>query len=177
MEAWITVGVPSVGRPLKIWSCLRLVIPWLYNNLCWRVSDGFRIKVGLDSIKGPNGSHLLPISIMNELNSQRLDTLDSLWEWSKQHYVAHNWPHAWQINLLEDVLDEWERYHSLLCMACINISQRSDVLVCDRHIGNDRIMIKEAYDNITLTSQSISFSDATSLLWKWEYPLMIKCFS
>jgi len=62
-------------------------------------------------------------------------------------------------------------------MAGINISRRSDVLVWGGHIRNDWISVKETYDHITSTSQAPPFSDITSMLWKWEVPLKIKCFS
>jgi len=135
------------------------------------------LKRGLDAIKGLNNCHLLPFTIINDLNTKGLDTLPKIWEWSWLRVDAHSWPHAWQIGLSEELLVEWERYRSMLFIAGINISQRADVLVWGGHHGNDRILVKEAYEHITSTSQILSFSDITSMFWKWDAPLKIKCFS
>lgn len=123
LPTWNKTGISS------IWKALLHSLPFIKNNIVWRIRNGDRARIGIDPWSGSGGRHLLPQALVEFLTAHGITVIAQIVDQEQSDIFHQAWKTATHLNLPQRWHTAWREYCAALMESDIKIIEGSDELV------------------------------------------------
>ena len=175
--SWIREKAFTVSGASVIWKGFISTITWLGKGLIWMAGNGENIKVGVDPISGMGSCYVLPLDLRIYLEDYGITTLAQARNCTKE--ASNYWLTAVDLDLSGNWHSLWDDYVSGLEQGRIRLKPSPDHFLWNFRNYTGSITAAMVYDCLVehLKESDMDTSDVLQVLWKYNIPEKIRCFT
>lgn len=112
-----------------IWKALLHSLPNIKDNLVWRINDGTKAHIGLDSWTGGGGIFHLSRELIQHLHSHEIKVIAHIVDPLNTNIFSQGWKSTLQLDIPPQWQQEWHEYTNALCESHMRIKEGPNELI------------------------------------------------